>query len=217
MSRDTVTVVAADDHAIVLQGLQALLSTDPRFELIGVAPNGQAAVDLCAQTAPDVALVDLLLPDMNGVEATKRIKSSSPRTQVVLLTSYEGDEFVMPAIEAGALSYVLKDTMADGIVDALAKAARGESVLSARVAKALMRAVSHRRDAAPHEALSDREMQVLHLIAEGLSNDDIANRLGISGKTVKSHVSNILGKLYLNDRTQAAVYAWKSGLMEKRS
>ncbi|MEO0344995.1 MAG: response regulator transcription factor [Pseudomonadota bacterium] len=211
---ERVTLVAADDHEIVLQGLQTLLAADGTIDLVGKAQSGTEAEALCRQFAPDVVLLDLFMPGMDGIRAIERVKAASPRTYVVLLTSYEGDEFVAPAIAAGALSYILKDMSPDDILVTIHKAAQGESVLSSRVAKALIRVVEPKSCVTSlHGSLSHREMTVLRCIAEGLSNDQIGARLGISTKTVKSHVSNVLGKLYLNDRTQAAIYAWRSGLV----
>jgi NarL family two-component system response regulator LiaR len=161
--------------------------------------------------------MDLVMPGMDGVEATRRLVARSPRTNVVMLTSYHDDEHIFPAIRAGALSYVLKEIGPEELADAVRKAAAGDAVLHPRVAARVVRELHGARAAEPnvfHE-LSDREMEVLKLIAAGLSNAEIAGRLYVSEKTVKSHVSNILGKLHLADRTQAAVYAWRQGVVRR--
>jgi NarL family two-component system response regulator LiaR len=211
-----ITAVLADDHAIVRQGVRALLETQPDIQVVGEASSGAEAVELCVEHAPDVVLMDLLMPGMNGVEATRHIKQVSPRTQVIVLTSYHEDEHVLPALRAGALSYLLKDTSPVDLLDAVRKAARGETTMSPRVASQLMQALQGRKadDEDPFAELSKRELEVLRLIAEGLSNAAIGEALFISEKTVKSHVGNILSKLHLADRTQAAVLAWRTGLVK---
>jgi NarL family two-component system response regulator LiaR len=213
---DGITAVLADDHAIVRQGVRALLETQPDIQVVGEASSGAEAVELCVENAPDVVLMDLMMPGMNGVEATRLIKQVSPRTQVIVLTSYHEDEHVLPALRAGALSYLLKDTSPAELLDAVRKAARGETTMSPRVASQLMQALQGRkaREEDPFSELSKRELEVLRLIAEGLSNAAIGEALFISEKTVKSHVGNILSKLHLADRTQAAVMAWRTGLVK---
>lgn len=211
-----VRIVIADDHVLVRQGIRAFLETYADLSIVGEAEDAAAAVALCAETRPHVALVDLVMPG-GGIEATRAIRTSSPDTQVVLLTSFEDTQQIVAAVQAGALSCLLKDVDADALADALRKAARGEAVLHPRVAAKLMDSL--RRGSEPGsevlETLSQREREVLTLMAEGLSNLQIAERLGIGEKTVKTHVSNVLGKLNVSDRTQAAVYAWKSGLKQR--
>lgn len=213
---DGITALLVDDHTIVRQGVRALLETQPDIQIVGEASSGAEAVELCTETAPDVVLMDLLMPGMNGVEATRQIKQVSPRTQVIVLTSYHEDEHVLPALRAGALSYLLKDTSPADLLDAVRKAALGETTMSPRVASQLMKALQGGRpgEEDPFADLSKRELEVLRLIAEGLSNAVIGEQLFISEKTVKSHVGNILSKLHLADRTQAAVLAWRSGLVK---
>lgn len=214
---DPITVLLVDDHELVRRGVRAFLETQEGITVIAEAGGGEEAVRLAAEHAPDVALMDLIMPGMDGVEATRRLVARSPRTKVVMLTSYHDDEHIFPAIRAGALSYVLKEVGPDELADAVRKAADGEAVLHPRVAARVVRELhGARRDETNvfHE-LSDRELEVLKLIAEGLSNHDIATRLYVSEKTVKSHVSNILGKLHLADRTQAAVYAWRQGVVRR--
>jgi NarL family two-component system response regulator LiaR len=210
-----VTVLIVDDHAIVRSGIRAYLESQPDLEVVGEAASGQAAVRLAAEHVPDVVLMDLLLPEMDGVEATRRIRDVSPRTQVVVLTSFNDDEHIFPAIKAGALSYLLKDIGPEELGEAVRAAASGEAALHPHVAARLMQEMRGARAAAPYADLSEREHEVLRLIAEGLSNAEIAARLVLSEKTVKSHVSNILGKLHLADRTQAAVFAWREGLVRR--
>jgi two-component system, NarL family, response regulator LiaR len=213
---DPITVLLVDDQ-MVRSGVRAFLETQPDISVVAEAASGEEAVRLAAEHAPDVALMDLIMPGMDGVEATRRLTSQSPRTSVVMLTSYHDDEHVFPAIRAGALSYVLKEIGPGELAEAVRKAAAGEAVLHPRVAARVVRELhSTRRDESNvfHE-LSDRELEVLKLIADGLNNAEIAGRLYVSEKTVKSHVSNILGKLHLADRTQAAVYAWRQGVVRR--
>jgi two-component system, NarL family, response regulator LiaR len=214
---DPITVLLVDDHEIVRRGVRAFLETQDDISVVAEAGSGEEAVRLAAEHAPDVALMDLIMPGMDGVEATRRLTTRSPRTNVVMLTSYHDDEHVFPAIRAGALSYVLKEVGPEELADAVRKAAAGEAVLHPRVAARVVRELhgARRDDPNVFRELSDRELEVLKLIAEGLSNAEIAGRLYVSEKTVKSHVSNILGKLHLADRTQAAVYAWRQGVVRR--
>lgn len=212
-----ITVIIVDDHAVVRQGLIAFLQTQDDIEVIGEAENGVQLLELLPHSVPDVLLMDLIMPDMDGVEATRRVKTISPHTQVIIFTSYYRDEHIFPAVRAGALSYILKDSKPDELADAIRKASRGEAVLHPRVAAPLIQEVqgTRRETLNPFSELSDREMEILRLIAGGISNREIAETLFISEKTVKSHVSNILSKLHLADRTQAAVYAWSQGIVRR--
>jgi DNA-binding NarL/FixJ family response regulator len=215
---EPVTVLLVDDHALVRQGVRAFLETQDDIAVVAEADSGEEAVRLAAEHAPDVALVDLIMPGMDGVEATRRLTARSPRTSVIVLTSYHDDEHVFPAIRAGALSYILKEVGPQELAEAVRKAASGEAVLHPRVAARVVRELhGARRELEPNvfHDLSDRELEVLKLIAEGLSNAEISRRLFISEKTTKNHVSNILGKLHLADRTQAAVYAWRQGVVRR--
>lgn len=214
---EQITVVLVDDHSIVRQGVRAFLETQPDLVVIGEAESGEAAVRLCAELVPDVVLMDLVMPGIGGVEATRQVTQVSPRTQVIVLTSYHEDEHILPAISAGALSYLLKDVAPDELVLAVRRAARGEVSLHPRVAAQVMRSFQSRpaQPANPAADLSEREIEVLRLIANGLSNAVIAETLIISEKTVKSHVSNILSKLHLADRTQAAAFAWREGIITR--
>jgi NarL family two-component system response regulator LiaR len=214
---DPITVLLVDDHEMVRRGVRAFLETRSDITVVAEAESGEEAVRLAAEHAPDVALMDLIMPGMDGVEATRRLTARSPRTNVIILTSYHDDEHVFPAIRAGALSYVLKEVGPEELADAVRKAAAGEAVLHPRVAARVVRELHGARRDEPNvfRELSDRELEVLKLIADGLSNAEIAGRLYVSEKTVKSHVSNILGKLHLADRTQAAVYAWRQGVVRR--
>jgi NarL family two-component system response regulator LiaR len=214
---EPITVLLVDDHEMVRRGVRAFLETQPDITVVAEAGSGEEAVRLAAEHAPDVALMDLIMPGMDGVEATRNLTAQSPRTSVVMLTSYHDDEHVFPAIRAGALSYVLKEVGPEELADAVRKAAAGEAVLHPRVAARVVRELHGARRDEPNafRELSDRELEVLKLIAEGLSNAEIASRLYVSEKTIKSHVSNILGKLHLADRTQAAVFAWRQGVVRR--
>lgn len=212
---DPITILIVDDHAVVRRGARAFLEAQPDFAVVGDVSSGGEAVLLAADLAPDIVLMDLVMPGMDGVQATRLVKQKSPCSQVIVLTSYHEDEHIFPAIRAGALSYLLKDIGLPDLADAIRKAARGEVVMHPRIAARVVQELdgaSH-HDMASFAQLSEREREVLHLIAEGLSNAAIAERLVLSEKTVKSHVRNILGKLHLADRTQAAIFAWRQGLM----
>jgi NarL family two-component system response regulator LiaR len=213
----TITVLIVDDHQMVRQGVRAFLEKQPDISVVGEAASGAEALRLAADLAPDVALMDLVMPEMDGVETTRRLKQASPRSQVIILTSYHDDEHIFPAIRAGALSYVLKDVSSGELIEIVRKAARGEAVMHPHVAARVMEELrgGPRAQTPFASALSERELETLRLIAEGLNNAEIAERLVISEHTVKRHVSNILSKLHLADRTQAAVYAWREGVVDK--
>ena len=215
---EKITLMLVDDHSVVRLGLKAYFATLPDIQVIAEAASGKEALELAARHAPDVVLMDLIMPGMDGVEATQLVKKASPRTQVIVLTSHHDDEHIFPAIRAGALSYLLKDVDPDDLADAVRKARVGEAVLNPRVAARLVKEMQGVRASEalnPFNELSEREMEVLRLIADGMSNQDIAEALVISEKTVKSHVGNILSKLHLADRTQAAVYAWREGIARR--
>jgi len=212
-----VSVLIVDDHEVVRQGVRAYLGAQAEFEVLGEADSGAAAVALAEEHVPDVVLMDLIMPGMDGVEATRRVKNVSPRTQIVVLTSYHEDEHIFPALQAGAISYVLKDLGMEELADAILKAARGEATLHPRVAARVIRELQGPKsdEVNPYTELTNREMEVLRLIAAGMSNSGIAEELVVSEYTVKGHVSNILSKLHLADRTQAAVYAWQKGVVRR--
>jgi len=212
-----ITILLVDDHALVRSGVRAYLETQPELEVVAEASSGEEAVQLAAEHAPDVVLMDLVMPGMDGVEATRRVREVSPRSQVVVLTSFHEDTNIFPAIKAGAISYLLKDIGPAELAEAIRAAARGEAILDPKVAVRLMQELRGNRTQAinPYTELSEREQEVLRLIAEGMSNAEMAKKLVLSEKTVKSHVSNILNKLHLADRTQAAVFAWREGVVRK--
>ncbi len=215
---ETISILITDDHALVRQGIRDFLELQPDLTVVGEAGSGEAAARFAAELAPDIVLMDLVMPGIGGVEATRLVKQASPRSQVIVLTSYHDDEYIFPALRAGALSYVLKDIGPEELANTIRKAAQGESVLHPRVAARVVQEVRGSRSDVPNlfTDLSERELEVLRLIADGLANAEIARKLVISEKTVKGHVSNILGKLHMFDRTQAAVFAWQQGLVSRR-
>jgi two-component system, NarL family, response regulator LiaR len=206
-----IRVVIADDHDLVRQGIRAFLQTQPDIAIVGEARDAAEAEQVCARERPDVALLDMVMPEGGGVGAARRIAGCSPTTRSVMLTSFDGENEIRAALDAGVLSYVLKDVAAEALADVIRKARNDEPVLHPRAAAVLMRSLRSRANDPGLQSLSQREREVLQCIAEGLSNAQIAERLEIGEKTVKSHVSSLLGKLDLNDRTQAAVMAWKRG------
>lgn len=214
---EKITVLLVDDHKVVRQGVRAFLQAQADIAVVAEADSGETAVTLAAEHAPDVVLMDLVMPGMDGVAATRAVKAQSPRTQIIMLTSYHQDEHIFPAIRAGALSYLLKDIEPNALADAVRQAAQGEAVLHPRVAARVVQELHGSRQEAVNifTELSDRELEVLRLIADGANNSSIAEQLVISEKTVKSHVSNILSKLHLADRTQAAVLAWREGVVRR--
>jgi len=209
---DVISVLIADDHPFVRHGLRTYLETLDDLEVVGEASDGAEAVELAGQLLPEVVLMDLVMPELDGVEATRAIRAASPATKVIVLTSFDDDEKVFPAIKAGAAGYLLKDVHPTELAEAVRKASRGEALLAPSVAARLMQEVSGERP--PAAGLTERELEVLRLIARGMSNKLIARELVVSEKTVKTHVSNILAKLHLADRTQAALYAVREGIAE---
>ena len=208
---DPVTVLIVDEHPGVRQGMEMFLETQAQVRVTGLAADGAEALRLVEAAPPDVALLDLNMPGMDGIELTRRIRQISPQTQVVVLTSHHEDAMVFPAIKAGALSYLLKSAPPPEILDAILAAARGEARLHPRIAKRLMEEVAGAGRSLT--ALTSRELEVLKLIARGYDNRAIATALTLSEKTVKTHVSNILSKLGLADRTQAAIYALRQKIV----
>jgi two-component system, NarL family, response regulator LiaR len=206
-----INLYIVDDHPIVRQGLRQLLEVQDGIQVVGEAPDGETALKEIADLLPDVVLMDLVMPGMNGVAATRQIRTLSPHTQVVVLTSHHEDALVFPAIKAGALSYLLKSSLPEEVIAAVRAAARRESRLHPRIAQRLMQEISG--DAPSLDALTPRELEVLKLVAHGQDNRGIAAALVLSEKTVKTHVSNILSKLQLADRTQAAIYALKQRIV----
>ena len=209
---DKISVLIVDDHAVVRQGLRTFLDLQEEMEVVGEAATGVEAVEQTRRLVPDVVLMDLMMPEMSGIEAIRRIRAVSPNTKVIVLTSFGGDEQVFPSIKAGALGYLLKNVSPADLAKAIQAAHRGEPHLDPEIAKKLMDELSAKERRPVPDDLTERELAVLRLIARGMSNREIATELVISEKTAKTHVSNILSKLHLADRTRAAIYAIKAGL-----
>jgi DNA-binding NarL/FixJ family response regulator len=207
----TIKVLVADDHHVVRRGLVFFLKTQKEIEIVGEAANGEEALTLVGKLQPDVVLMDLVMPVMDGIEATRKIKEMFPHTKILILTSFSDQDHVIPAIRAGASGYQLKDIEPDQLVEAIKSVYRGESQLHPKVTSHVMTHLSQgeKKEEKLFEELTKREKEVLAEIAKGKSNKEIAASLMITEKTVKTHVSNILAKLNLADRTQAALYAVK--------
>lgn len=211
-----IKVLLVDDHEMVRIGLAAVLGTEEGIEVVGEASNGPDGIRLALEYEPDVVLMDLVMEGMDGIETTRRLLAQMPQCKVIVLTSYLDDEKMYPVIEAGAFSYLLKTSRASEIAQAIRAAVRGQSILESQVAAKIMnRFRQPKAETLPHEALTEREMEVLQLIAKGKSNQEAADELFIGVKTVKFHVTNILSKLNVEDRTQAAIYAFRHGLAEE--
>lgn len=210
---ETIRVLIADDHTVVRGGLSALLEDVDGIDVIGEAADGIEAVLKTRSMKPDVVLMDLMMPRKTGIEAIEEIKHENPNARILVLTSYSDDDKVFAAIKAGALGYLLKETSTQDLLQAIRDVYHGESSLHPAIARKLIRELNRPTSLPPSdEPLTDREAEVLVLVAQGLSNQDIANKLVISERTVRTHVSNILSKLHLANRTQAALYALKEGL-----
>lgn len=209
-----IRVVVVDDHDIVRKGIIAYLQTDTEINIIGEADSGLTGAKLIIDKKPDVVLMDLMMEDGNGIEATRQVMEHYPECKIIILTSYYDDEQVFPAIEAGAFSYMLKTSSGDDIITAIKKAVQGENVIEPKVAGKMMIGFQNERKK-PHDDLTARELEVLLCIGEGLTNQEISEKLFIGIKTVKTHVSHILSKLEVNDRTQAAVYAHRNHLLNR--
>lgn len=207
-----IRVLIVDDHAVVRQGLRFILERQPDIAVAGESDDGEQAIALASDLLPDVILLDLLMPKIDGVTAIREIKRLTPSTQIMVLTSYHEDDLIFNAIKAGALSYLLKDVSPQDLIAAVRAAAHGESRLHPMVATRLLREM-HSREQSSLNDLTPRELEVLAHIARGLSNNEIATALIIGEGTVKMHVSNILSKLHLADRTQAAIYALQKRLV----
>lgn len=210
---ETIRVLIAEDHAVVRGGLIALLEDEEGIEVVAEAGDGVEAVLKARAVKPDVILMDLMMPRKTGIEAIEEIKRENPNARILVLTSYSDDDKVFAAIKAGALGYLLKETTTQDLLQAIRDVYHGESSLHPAIARKLIRELNRPTTMpATDEPLTDREAEVLILVARGLSNQDIANKLVISERTVRTHVSNILSKLHLANRTQAALYALKEGL-----
>ena len=215
-SPEKIKVLIVDDHQVVRQGLRTFLELQDDILVVGEAEDGQIAVERVRQLDPHVVLMDLVMPRLDGISATRQVKSLDSNVKVIALTSFTEDDKVFPAIQAGASSYLLKDVSPENLVEAIRAAYRGEARLHPNIARKLMEQVAHQSPLVrevPGESLTERERDVIQLVAQGCNNQEIAKRLVISEKTVKTHVSNILSKLHLEDRTQLAIYAIKKGLV----
>ncbi len=211
-----IRVLIADDHTVVRQGIRALLSEAGGFEVVAEAADGESTVRQAGELHPDVVIMDLLMPGMDGIEATRILASARPGPRVLVLTSFAADDKLFPAIKAGALGYLLKDSTPEELIRAIRQVHRGEPSLHPTIARKLLKEISDPPEPRPTpEALTEREVAVLRLIARGLRNQEIADRLVVSEATVRAHVSHILGKLHLASRTQAALYAVREGLMSE--
>ena len=213
MTQTPISVLIADDHAIVRKGIRALLSTEADIQVIGEASDGAEAIAQTQALNPDVILMDLVMPKLDGIEATRQITANQPRARILVLTSFAADDKVFPAIKAGALGYLLKDSSPDELVQAIHQVHRGEPSLEPSIARKVLTELSQPpKTPLTTEPLTEREVGVLRLVAQGQSNREIAEQLVITEMTVRTHVSNILSKLHLASRTQAALYALREGL-----
>lgn len=211
---DTIRLLISDDHTIVREGLRALFATEPGIEIVGEAADGIETVDKARALHPDVILLDMVMPRKDGLGAIADIMVDNPKARILVLTSFAEDEKVFPAIKAGALGYLLKDSSPQELISAIRNVYQGEASLHPTIARKLIREI---KSPPPDldlsvDPLTEREVEVLRLVAQGLSNDDIAEKLVVSERTVRTHVSNILDKLHLANRTQAALYALKEGI-----
>jgi len=209
-----ISVLFADDHEMVRIGVSAYLSSQPDIEVVGEADDGASAVELALELRPDIILMDLVMKEMGGIEATKRIIEKWPEAKIIIVTSFLDDEKVYPALEAGATSYMLKTSKASEIANAVRSTYHGQTVLEPEVTGKVMAKMRNRQETPPHEALTNREKEILLLMTQGKTNQEIADELFIALKTAKVHVSNILGKLDVQDRTQAVIYAFKNSLVK---
>ena len=211
--KEPIRVFVTDDHSIVRKGIRAAMELIPDIEIIGEAANGREAVIKMSEDLPDVVLMDLVMPEVNGIEAIQALVSQHPDIRILVLTTFAGEEMVFPAIKAGALGYHLKDSETEDLADAIRQVARGESSLHPIIARKVLQEISRPTEKSPSpDPLTQREIEVLRLVAQGRENPEIAEMLVISEATVRTHVSNIMSKLHLASRTQAALYALREGL-----
>lgn len=211
-----IRILLADDHEMVRIGVSAYLQAQPDMEVVAEATNGQEAVDMALVHKPDIILMDMVMPILNGAEATREIVRQWPEAKVMVVTSFIDDDKVYPALEAGAISYLLKTSKASHIAESIRKTLNGDAVLEPEVTNKMMKRMRQGSEQALHEDLTDRELEVLLLMTEGKTNQDIADSLYIALKTAKTHVSNILSKLEVSDRTQAVIYAFEHQLVKSK-
>lgn len=212
---EKIRILLADDHAVLRQGIAQVLESQPDMVVVAQAAHGAEAVKLARECRPTIALLDINMPEMDGVEAARRITSELPETKVIILTMYRRDDYVFEAIKAGANGYLLKEVELSELLEAVRAVARGEAVIDAAIAGrvlAELRAPANRAKAAPEESLAERDIEILSRLAQGLSNQEIADQLLISEKTVRNRLSLIFRRLHLKNRTEAALYAWREGL-----
>ncbi len=210
-----IRILICDDHAVVREGLRALISTEPDMIIVGEATDGANAITAFRELRPDVALLDMVMPRMDGVETLKVILSEFPGARILILTSFSDDDMVFPAIKAGALGYLLKDSMPEELIRAIRSVNRGEASLHPSIARRLIQELTQPTSLPPtQEPLTEREMEVLRLVAKGYSNEEIGDSLVVSERTARGHVSSILSKLHLANRTQAALYALREGIAD---
>jgi two-component system, NarL family, response regulator LiaR len=209
-----IKVVFVDDHEMVRIGVSSYLSAQSDIEVVGEASDGKEGVKLALELRPDIILMDLVMKEMDGIQATKEIVEQWPEAKIIIVTSFLDDDKVYPALEAGAVSYMLKTSKASEIADAVRKTHHGQSILEPEVTGKMMTRMRQRNVSEPHEELTNRELEILLLMTQGKTNQEIADELFIALKTVKTHVSNILSKLGVQDRTQAVIYAFKHDLVK---
>ncbi len=212
-----VRILLADDHALFREGLKSLLESEPEFHVIGEAKDGREALRIALETQPDIILMDIQMPGLDGVKATREILKENPEAKVIMLTMYRQDAYVFEAVKAGAMGYLLKDVSAEELIDAIKRVAAGEVLLDAEMAEEIIKDFKKKEAEMPaaHRAdLTEREVAILRLLAQGATNQEIADELGISEKTVRNRLSEIFAKLHLNNRTQAALYAIREGLAD---
>ena len=211
----TIRLVLADDHAVVRRGLQALLELEPDMDIVGIGSNGNEAVQQVQAHQPDVVLLDVQMPHKNGIEAIPEIKAAAPAARILMLTSFSDDDTVFAAIKAGAVGYLLKDSSPAELLQAIRNVYNGRSSLDPAIALKVIQEINKpaaKQQPRTIDPLTPREVEILRLVARGLTNMDIANQLVVSERTIRTHISNILGKLHLANRTQAALYALRQGL-----
>jgi two-component system, NarL family, response regulator LiaR len=208
-----IRVLIADDHVVVRKGIRALLATEPGIDVVGEATDGAQAIRAAAELRPDIILMDIVMPTVDGIEAVRRIMAAQPGARILMLTSFATDDQIFPALKAGALGYLLKDTGPEDLIQAIRQVHRGESSLHPMIARKVLQELSRPPQRPPTpDPLTEREVEVLRLVAQGRSNQEIARLLVVSEATVRTHVSSILAKLHLASRTQAALYALREGL-----